>query len=92
MSFRFGFESLPSEAQQAYTNFQQNNDFPAFGSALRQLLLDENLEDFIRESPAFLHAATKLFDSRYPHLGLKARLDGMMTLFCAGYILMAIKI
>ncbi|KAH7179656.1 uncharacterized protein B0J16DRAFT_323135 [Fusarium flagelliforme] len=77
MSFRFGFESLPSEAQQAYTNFQQNNDFPAFGSALRQLLLDENLEDFIRESPAFLHAATKLFDSRYPLLGLKARLNDL---------------
>ncbi|KAI1059088.1 hypothetical protein LB507_003559 [Fusarium sp. FIESC RH6] len=77
MSFRFGFESLPPEAQQAYTNFQQNKDFPAFGSALRQLLLDENLEDFIRESPAFLHAATKLFDSRYPHLGLKARLDDL---------------
>lgn len=92
MSFRFGFESLPSEAQQAYTNFQQNNNFPAFGSALRQLLLDENLEDFIRESPAFLHAATKLFDSRYPQLGLKARLDGMITLLCAGYILMVLKI
>jgi hypothetical protein len=56
------------------------------------LLLGENLEDFIRESPAFLHAATKLFDSRYPQLGLKARLDGMITLLCAGCILMVLKI
>ncbi|RGP72111.1 hypothetical protein FSPOR_2956 [Fusarium sporotrichioides] len=75
MSFSLGFEDLPSEAQQAYIRFQQNRDFREFGAALRHLLVEERLDELMRESPALLHAAAELIGSRYPHLNLKGRLD-----------------
>ncbi|KAF4973746.1 hypothetical protein FSARC_54 [Fusarium sarcochroum] len=75
MSFRYEFDSLPSEAQQAYSRFQQNKSYPEFAAELKRLLLHGHLYTFMRESTAFLHAATDLFDSRYPHLGLRELLD-----------------
>ncbi|CEI65290.1 hypothetical protein FVEN_g6282 [Fusarium venenatum] len=77
MSFSLGFEDLPSEAQQAYIRFQQNQDFREFGAALRHLLLEERLDELMRESPDFLHAAAELVGNRYPHLNLQERLDDL---------------
>jgi hypothetical protein len=87
MSFSIGFESLPFEAQQAYTRFQQNKNLREFGAALRHLLLEESLDELLQESPAFLHAAVELVGSRYPHLNLQGRLDGMITLTCRNHVL-----
>ncbi|KAH7257597.1 hypothetical protein BKA59DRAFT_414798, partial [Fusarium tricinctum] len=75
LTFRYDFESLPVEAQQAYSRFQQNQNYVEFGAALKLLLLEERLGTFMKGSPAFLHAAVDLFASRYPHLGLRELLD-----------------
>ncbi|KAM0220818.1 hypothetical protein ACHAQI_000285 [Fusarium lateritium] len=75
MTFRFNFESLPVEAQQAYSRFQQNQSFIEFAATLKRLLLEGRLSTFMKGSPAFLHAAIDLFASRYPQLGLRELLD-----------------
>lgn len=77
MTFRFEFERLPPEAQQSYTRFQENKNYNEFAATLKRLVLGRRLDDFMGESANCLIAATKLFDSRYPHLGLKKLRDGM---------------
>ena len=80
MTFRLEFKSLPSEAQQAYSRFQENKSYPEFAAELKRLVLRSKLYTFMGESTAFLQAVTDLFDSRYPYLGLRERLDGMIRL------------
>ncbi|KAJ4261520.1 hypothetical protein NW762_006947 [Fusarium torreyae] len=75
MTFRLEFKSLPSEAQQAYSRFQENKSYPEFAAELKRLLLRRKLYTFMGESTAFLQAVTDLFDSRYPYLGLRELLD-----------------
>ncbi|KAF4343383.1 hypothetical protein FBEOM_2681 [Fusarium beomiforme] len=75
-TFRFDFERLPPEARQAYTRFQENKSYREFSATSKRLILDRRLDNFMEESANCLIAATKLFDSRYPHLGLKKRRDG----------------
>ncbi|KAM0349751.1 hypothetical protein ACHAPU_003582 [Fusarium lateritium] len=75
MSFRYDLENLPSEGRQAYSRFQQNQNYVEFGATLRRLVLDGRLDKFMKGSPAFLYPAIDLFDARYPQLGLRRLLD-----------------
>ncbi|KAF5026576.1 hypothetical protein F66182_1365 [Fusarium sp. NRRL 66182] len=75
MTFRYDFQNLPPEAQQAYSRFEQNKSFPEFAAGLKRLLLNHRLDEFIKGSPGFLHAAVYLFADRYPQLRLQELLD-----------------
>ncbi|KAH7493006.1 hypothetical protein FOMA001_g440 [Fusarium oxysporum f. sp. matthiolae] len=77
LTFRFEFERLPPEAQQSYTRFQENKNYNEFAATLKRLVLGRRLDDFMGGSANCLIAATKLFDSRYPHLGLKKLRDDL---------------
>ncbi|KAF4448878.1 hypothetical protein F53441_7766 [Fusarium austroafricanum] len=75
LSFSYNLARLPPEAQKSYTRFRENRNFPEFAAMLKHLLLDGSLDTFMEGTPVFIEAAFELFDSRYPHLGLKKRLD-----------------
>ncbi|KAF4953829.1 hypothetical protein FGADI_5621 [Fusarium gaditjirri] len=79
LTFRFDFEHLPPEAQQSYTRFRENKSFHEFAATLKRLVLSGRLDDFMDGSANCLIAVTKLFDSRYPHLGLKKLRDDLVS-------------
>ncbi|VZH91002.1 unnamed protein product [Fusarium fujikuroi] len=75
LTFRFDFERLPPEAQRSYNRFLENKSYHEFAARLKRLVLGRRLDGFMEGSSSCLIAVTKLFDSRYPHLGLKKLRD-----------------
>ncbi|KAF5695773.1 hypothetical protein FDENT_79 [Fusarium denticulatum] len=79
LTFRFDFERLPPEAQRSYDRFLENKSYNEFAATLKGLVLGRRLDGFMEGSSSCLIAVTKLFDSRYPHLGLKKLRDDLVS-------------
>ncbi|KAF5538221.1 hypothetical protein FMEXI_9517 [Fusarium mexicanum] len=79
LTFRFDFERLPPEAQRSYNRFLENKSYNEFAATLKRLVLGRRLDGFMQGSSNCLIAVTKLFDSRYPHLGLKQLRDDLVS-------------
>ncbi|SCV51149.1 uncharacterized protein FFB14_11853 [Fusarium fujikuroi] len=79
LTFRFDFERLPPEAQRSYNRFLENKSYHEFAARLKRLVLGRRLDGFMEGSSSCLIAVTKLFDSRYPHLGLKKLRDDLVS-------------
>ncbi|KAF5565015.1 hypothetical protein FPHYL_4456 [Fusarium phyllophilum] len=79
LTFRFDFERLPPEAQRSYNRFLENKSHNEFAATLKRLVLGRRLDGFMEGSSSCLIAVTKLFDTRYPHLGLKKLHDDLVS-------------
>ncbi|RBA11427.1 hypothetical protein FPRO05_04599 [Fusarium proliferatum] len=79
LTFRFDFERLPPEAQRSYNRFLENKSYHEFAARLKRLVLGRRLDVFMEGSSSCLISVTKLFDSRYPHLGLKKLRDDLVS-------------
>ncbi|KAI8724651.1 hypothetical protein NCS52_00034700 [Fusarium sp. LHS14.1] len=69
--WHFDFQSLPSEAQEAYWKFQEDRGFSRFAIDLQRILLDHKIDNFLQQCPAFLLAVAELFGEKHPQLRLR---------------------